>query len=314
MNTDLEGIINNRYKLGVFINHPEEPSDIHVLFDVTLGSAKAIMSVVMPIFNQEEIIERNLRSILEMTTDTPYEFILVIDRCADDTESAVLRWAATVKSSEYPLVTRILVMRSNLPLFETTADNVGFLCAQGEFCLEIQADMEMVQKGYNMKLLEPFTKIPNLIAVSGRCCHSFNNSQGIGKLGHLVEKPLSELPHIDSTLFYISQTVNRGPLLLHRPKLKEMGYLDERNFFQEFCDHDLFCRALLYKGWICGYRPIDFISLVKDGSMRKPRDALNQEMYDRKKAATKGSKEGFFWKVSPAYPPTKIMAVRLLGV
>lgn len=314
MSTDLEALLNNRYKSGVFINHPEEPSDIHVVFHETLQSVKPIMSVIMPIFNQEEIIERNLRSILEMTTDTLYEFILVIDRCSDDTESAVLRWATTVHSSEHPLVTRILIVRSNLPLFETTADNVGFLCAQGQYCLEIQADMEMVQKGFNMKLLEPFMKIPNVIAVSGRCCHSFDITQGIGKLGDLVETPLSELSHIDPNLFYISQTVNRGPLLLHRQKLKELGYLDERNFFQEYCDHDLFCRALVQKGWICGYRPMEFISLIKDGSMRKPRDALNQDVYDRKKAATKDSRDGFFWKVSPSYPPTGLSVVRLSGV
>lgn len=311
MSTELEAMLNNRYVSGVFINHPEEPSDIHVVFHETLQSVKPIMSVIMPIFNQEEIIERNLRSILEMTTDTPYEFILVIDRCSDDTESAVLRWATTVHSSEYPLVTRILIVRSNLPLFETTADNVGFLCAQGQYCLEIQADMEMVQKGYNMKLLEPFVKIPNVIAVSGRCCHSFDITQGIGKLGDLVEKPLSELPHVDPGAFYIDQTCNRGPLLLHTEKLRELGYLDERNFFQDYCDHDLFCRALLQKGWICGYRPIEFDAPLKDGSNRKPKDPLNQEYYQLKKEKTQGGRNGFFWKVSPSHPPGPITMAKL---
>jgi len=311
MNTALEAFLNDRYKAKVLVNEPEGESDLHVLRNTLLRADAPVLSIIMPIFNQAELIEQNLNSVVNMTTGTLYELILVIDRCSDDTEAIVMKW---VNEVSHPLITRMLVIRSDLPLFETAADNIGFLCARGEYCLELQADMEMTQRGYNEALLEPFQKVPDVIAVSGRCCHSFDITQGIGKLGHLVETPLSELSHIDPNLFYISQTVNRGPLLLHRQKLKELGYLDERNFFQEYCDHDLFCRALVQKGWICGYRPMEFISLIKDGSMRKPRDALNQEVYDRKKAATKDSKDGFFWKVSPSYPPTGLSVVRLSGV
>ena len=311
MDTALEVFLNDRYKAKVLVNEPEGESDLHVLRNTLLRTDAPVLSIIMPIFNQAEIIEQNLSSVVNMTTGTLYELILVIDRCSDDTEAIVMKW---VNEVSHPLITRMLVIRSDLPLFETAADNIGFLCARGEYCLELQADMEMTQRGYNEALLEPFQKVPDVIAVSGRCCHSFDITQGIGKLGHLVETPLSELSHIDPNLFYISQTVNRGPLLLHRQKLKELGYLDERNFFQEYCDHDLFCRALVQKGWICGYRPMEFISLIKDGSMRKSRDALNQEVYERKKAATKDSRDGFFWKVSPSYPPTGLSVVRLLGV
>lgn len=310
MDVALETFLNDRYKAKILINEPEGESDLHVLTHTILRANSPFISIVMPIFNQEDIIYKNLSSIVEMTTTTPYELILIIDKCSDDTETVVMKWVSEV--SPNPLITRILVIRSNIPLFETAADNVGFLCAKGEFCLELQADMEMTQRGYNEALLEPFRKVPNIIAVSGRCCHSFDIKLGIGKLGHLVEKSLSELPHIDPNLFYISQTVNRGPILIHMKKLQELKYLDERNFFQEYCDHDLFCRALLQRGWICGYRPIEFTSLEKNGSMRKPRDPLNQEVYAAKKVATNGGRNGFFWKTYPLFPPaTSITAIRL---
>jgi glycosyltransferase involved in cell wall biosynthesis len=310
MDASLQAFLNDRYKAKLFVNEPDGESDLHVLTDTLLHPIPPFMSIVMPIFNQEDIIYKNLSSIVEMTTATPYELILIIDKCSDNTETVVMKWVSEV--SPTPLLTRILVVRSNLPLFETAADNVGFLCAKGEFCLELQADMEMTQRGYNEALLEPFRKVPNIIAVSGRCCHSFDGKIGIGKLGNLVEKSLEELPFINRNLFYMSQTVNRGPILIHMKKLQELRYLDERNFFQEYCDHDLFCRALFQKGWICGYRPIDFLSLIKDGSMRKPRDPLNQEAYTAKKAATHGGKNGFFWKTFPMFPPaTGVTAIRL---
>jgi hypothetical protein len=177
-------------------------------------------------------------------------------------------------------------------LFETCADNLGFFCSRGEYFLEIQADMNITETGYNMKLLQPFLLKDTIIGISGRCCHTFSESSGYGKLGRSILNTISELG-LDASYCYISNTCNRGPLLLHGPKVQELGYLDEVNYFLDNSDHDLFARAYIQKGWICGYVPIDVSSPLENGSTRKPRDPLNMEMYRRKHMELQGSRNGF---------------------
>ena len=81
---------------------------------------------------------------------------------------------------------------------------------------------------------------------------------------------------MDRNTFYTYETCNRGPLLLDRQKVKELGYLDAEHFFQDNSEHDLMARAYLTKGYICGYVPLDFSSPLAQGSTRKKRDAKNE--------------------------------------
>jgi hypothetical protein len=179
----------------------------------------------------------------------------------------------------------LLVFRSTLPLFETAADNLGFFCARGEYVLEIQADMRMTEHGYNMRLLKPFENREwgsRMLGISGRCGHGLTHGEAVGRAGTLIEAPLP--PGTRRDVFYVTETCNRGPLLLHRGKLVEMGFLDERHFFLDNSDHDLFARAFMERGYMCGYVPIDFESPLREGSTRKPRDPLNQQYYDQRVA------------------------------
>jgi hypothetical protein len=144
--------------------------------------------------------------------------------------------------------------------------------------LEIQADMKMTQRGYNIQLTRPFKKIENVIAVSGRCAHNIFRRGGIGKLGKNIEKTIDEL-NIQNNKFYVFDTCNRGPLLLDRKKLEELKYLDEDNYFLDNSDHDLMIRAYLTKKYICGYVPIDFDAPLHVGSTRNTKTYDNCKEY-----------------------------------
>jgi len=133
-----------------------------------------------------------------------------------------------------------------------------------------------------MSMLRPFLINNNVLGVSGRCCHGLTYSHGVGKLGRDVESPLKE--NIDKNIFYVSETCNRGPLMLNTEKLKELKYLDEHNYFLDNSDHDLFARGFYFKSWICGYVPIEFNAPLVNGSTRKQRDSINQKMYLYKKS------------------------------
>jgi glycosyltransferase involved in cell wall biosynthesis len=287
-------ILNNRYNTTNFVNNPKYDHDIEILINKTFLNEKPFFSIVTPVYNQENIIVQNFKSILDNTTEKYYEIIYILDSCSDNTETNLINFINNMNVEEYPLLIKILIIKSNIPLFETSADNLGFICSDGEYLLEIQADMTMTQPGYNMKLLKPFILNENIIGISGRCCHSFDETNGIGKLGLDITKQL--LPHIDQNAYYIGETCNRGPLLLHNSKLKELGYLDEVNYFLDNSDHDLFARAYFLKNWICGYVPIEFSSPLENGSTRKPRDPMNEKYYRIRMDSTQNGMNGFLKK------------------
>ena len=238
----------------------------------------------MPIYNQSSIIVGNLESVLAHTKGT-FELILIVDACSDDTETKVCACAAS-KSLASSNCLRIIIIKSETPLFECAADNIGFSIAQGKYLLEIQADMKMTEPGYNLLLRRPFEVLRNVIGVSGRCSHGLKNGAATGRHGVNIEKPYDASS--SNQIFYVNETCNRGPLLLCHEKVKALGYLDEQNFYLDNSDHDLFARAWADKKWICGYVPIHFDSPIAEGSTRKPRDALNAKFLDMRKERSNG--------------------------
>ena len=170
---------------------------------------------------------------------------------------------------------QIKIFETSEPFFETKCDNFGFKLSEGKYLLEIQADMEMTELGYNKYLTKPFNNFTNIIAVSGRCAHNFYRSGGVGKLGGFIEKDISEL-NVNRDYFYQYETCNRGPLLLDKNKVKELNYLNEEKFFLNNSDHDLIIRAYLNYHYICGYIPINFKADLKNGSTRKKKDEKNE--------------------------------------
>ena len=225
-----------------------------------------VYSIVTPIYNQETIIVKNIKSILEKTDDF-FELILILDFCFDKTEEVLLNYLNSFQNTRGNLIQIRIFKNSEKPLFETKCDNIGFKASVGIYCLEIQADMEMTEQGYNVELEKPFKMFKNILAVSGRCAHNLFDGRGVGKLGTTIENTLEQL-EIQRNVFYCLETCNRGPLLLNRAKLEELQYLNETDFFLDNSDHDLMARAFIEKQYICGYVPIEFKSPIQDGSTR----------------------------------------------
>jgi glycosyltransferase involved in cell wall biosynthesis len=305
--------INHRYEYGEFINNPTllKEHTIDIVFYKKLSDYYPLISIVTPVYNQEKIIVNNIKSVLEHTTECKYEYIIIVDCCSDNTLENIKELFSSLDTypSNCVLVT---VLKSDVPMFETSADNLGFYCSRGDYIIEIQADMKMTEKGYNEVLMIPFeTKnfdSSKVIGVSGRCCHKFSGQNGVGKLGYYVEKTIEQLG-IEKNVFYISETCNRGPLMLDRKKLVQLNYLDEKNFYLDNSDHDLFSRAYFYKKWICGYVPIDFSSPLQEGSTRKARDPINQKWLKIRKEESDG---GFYRKyLEYLHEPRSNIEVRL---
>jgi glycosyltransferase involved in cell wall biosynthesis len=253
-------------------------------------------SIIMPIYNQEAILQNNLSAIVKYTVGL-YELILVVDCCSDNTEGKVLEWVGSFENLP-DTCCRIVVIVSDTPLFECAADNVGFSIARAPYLLEIQADMEMTERGYNQLLKRPFEIRDDILGVSGRCCHGLYGGFCIGRAGEMIEAPYDS--SLSNRIFYVYETCNRGPLLLDHAKLKTLGYLDEQNFYLDNSDHDLFARAWAFRRWICGYVPINFQSPLENGSTRKPRDPVNEKALAARKARSNG---GFYSLYKSLYIP-----------
>jgi len=319
---ELQEKINKRYEKNIFVNNPTLLKDekVDVIFYKVLRQDKPLISIVTPVFNQEKIIVKNIKSVLQHTTNNLFEYILIIDACSDSTADNILSFFNSFE--KYPdNCTGIIILQSDTPLFETSADNLGFYCSSGLYMLEIQADMEMTENGYNERLIKPFLHEglkKTLIGVSGRGCHGFSllidnscNKKGFGKLDNNVEKTTEELK-VDRNRLYIGETCMRGPLMLNKQMLEELGFLDEKNFYLDYSDHDLFARAYYEKQWICGYLPIDFLSPLEDGSTRKPRDSKNTFWLEKRIQDSKDGNEGFLSKfLAMFYKPRSVKALKI---
>lgn len=246
------------------------------------GTREIEYSIVTPVHNQAQVIERNMASVLANTAGV-YEYVVVCDGCEDDSERRVVD---LLKNAPGPH--KATVISTPASIFETAADNLGFKASSGRYIIEIQADMEVLTPAYNRILAAPCEMLSAVCGVSGRCCHPWRAiGLGFGRLGADFASPDSVDPaHVGK--FFVMNTCNRGPLLFVADKLRELGYLDEWNFHLDNSEHDFFARAFLQKGWICGYTPVRVSSPLADGSVRKPRNRANQEILEALRARSNG--------------------------
>lgn len=293
LNNLQEKINHENFYNGILCNNPKpiegQAEPLIIYYDERLNS-DVEFSIVVPVFNQEEIIKKNLRSMMKYTDGT-IEMIVVLDNCIDNTESEVLN---LFRTETVPNLVRVIVVRQDTPVYETTADNIGFILSSGKYLLEIQADMEMIEYGYNRSLERAF-KYDDIAVVSGRLTHRFGVPHGVGKLGESVKDPLS--PDLDRNKLYMWGTCVHSPFLMDHKKAKEIGYFDEQNIFLEGSCHDYCARCFYQKGWKNGYVPIEYLSPLKDGSCRKnlPDDVreINKKVMEVRQARSNGGFLGY---------------------
>lgn len=249
-----------------------------ILVDRVYRQDLPTFSIVMPIHNQGPILYDVLMKLF-IHTHGLYDLFLILDGCTDESRSEVLRAMEHVPAE----LCQLTLVSLAEGIFETSCDNLGFVNARAPYIVELQADMQIQTSNYNVLLALPLEVYPDLIAVSGRCCHSFSPPYGgVGKLGAKAEDPHC-MPFSMYNQIFLSQTVNRGPLVLRRSMLEALGYLDEQQFVLEHDEHDLFYRAWTQKGWRTAFFPIEVYSPLAWGSTRKARSPQVQAYLDSRR-------------------------------
>jgi hypothetical protein len=235
-------------------------------------------SLCLTINNRQDTVEKQLLSIMKNAGPEPYEIIIVLDNCRDQTEQTLLEVFSNDSwfKQFWPHLIRILVIKTpdGVSLFETRCNNMALRSAWGKYLILIQDDMFITEPDFNIKLVQPLKQFNDVLAVSGRCAHHWYSLKPLlGNTGRCIgtemDKPLQASGQDKCTLF-VRDTVNRGPLALSADKLKMLNYLDEEHYTLENDDHDLMLRAYLIYDWKCGVRQISFDAPSAIGGSRRP--------------------------------------------
>jgi glycosyltransferase involved in cell wall biosynthesis len=182
----------------------------------------ATQSVVLTIFNKENIIEMILKALFKYTSKTVNEYIFVLDGCTDNSESILNRMLPNIPhNANYKIIKTDNV-------FELRANNAGLKECTNEYAIIVQDDMCIEELNWNDRLLQPILHYKDIWAVTARTACSLNpdgNWYNIkeGPVGHNFKKN-ADFPR---NLVFVGQVVNRGPLLVTMSVIKQIGYFDE---------------------------------------------------------------------------------------
>ncbi len=220
-------------------------------------------SIVLTVHNKGWLIDKVIEGIV-LNTRTPYELIVVIDGCSDNSEQVI--WD-TLSGTH---VDRKFVYAPDV--FETKANNLGIKAASGDKIIIIQDDMIIREDNWNLRMEKPFKAFDDVFAVTANTAHNwiFNtNSTHLGMEENLDTCWCDIIDHVDHAsrvhflqrdIFAVRCSANRGPLMIDHSDLERLDYLDEAFSPQDMDDHDLCYRAYKQLDKVVGAYWIDYQS------------------------------------------------------
>jgi glycosyltransferase involved in cell wall biosynthesis len=231
-----------------------------------------MVSINLTVHNKEFLLGECLNRIKDNTTGI-YELVVVLDGCSDSSESILDRFISDNKN--------LAIKKLYAPnVFETKANNIAARNSNGEYIAIVQDDMLINEKGWNERMIKPFSAFDDVFSVTSRTSHNWEinkNSLDINKESINPGSWSDILFHTDHAdrrntprdVFEIRDTSNRGPLMINHQDLEKMGYFDEVFCPQDMDDHDLHYRVKKILGKVTGLYWIDFISDNSWGGTRE---------------------------------------------
>ncbi len=230
-----------------------------------------MISINLTIHNKAFLLNRVLDGIKNNTIN-PYELIIVLDGCSDESESIVDKFIYSNSS----IKTKKLYAPN---VFETKANNIAAKNSEGDYIIIVQDDMIVKEYGWNLRMLKPIEAFDDVFAVTSRTAHNWilnYDSKDLNSFEFhgndwadiLIHTDHADRKNIDRQTFAIRESVNRGPLLLKHSIFKELNYFNEDFSPQDMDDHDL-CYRALKKGYKSGCYWIDFESQDEWGGTRE---------------------------------------------
>jgi len=136
-------------------------------------SLDPVVSVIVPVFNQEQIILKHLHAIANNMFH-PFEIIIVNDYSYDNSHAEIQKFL----DSDLHLNTKCVkfsYFKTRWPWFETRCDDFSIRQAVSDFIIEIQADMLIKEMHFDKKLKILMSSDSELAALSCRGTHGFQS-------------------------------------------------------------------------------------------------------------------------------------------
>jgi len=186
-----------------------------------------LLTCVVPVFNQERIIQDHLTSLLENAIH-PIEVIVVNDSSNDGTELQVLDFISSFDAFSQKNHS-IKLFTTKFPMFESRCEDFAFRIARGDYLISLQADMKILEWGFDKILIESLSSHEDLELISCRGTHSFADlgsenvlrgrelSDGLNK--SYIMRPFAILRHKTRLLIsiYLKKFCNQSQCLCERP-------------------------------------------------------------------------------------------------
>ena len=187
---------------------------------ISRESGNVDLTIVIPIHNQRERVLLNLESILENAT-SKYELILIDDNSKDGTSKLLNQYLQESLLQKYSNCISIKYFTTSIPVYETKCDEFGIKRSMTEYVIEIQADMNVREKGFDSKLLALIKSNPKMLGISGRATHTFEELSF-----ELLEKQTREKFDITGI---IRAFVTQKRMILGRYRQRNLGQTDSRD-------------------------------------------------------------------------------------
>ena len=128
------------------------------------------VTFVVPVYNQEKYIRAHLVAIVK-NSNLRHNLIIINDSSSDETHSKIIDFINEIGNSSDPIHSKtieIAYYRTFWPWFETRYDDFAFRIAKTKYLIEIQADMKILEFGFDLKLVAVMEENNDIFAISGR--------------------------------------------------------------------------------------------------------------------------------------------------
>lgn len=217
-------------------------------------------SIILSIFNKENIIKLVIDSLFNLTSDFVNEYIFILDGCTDSSETILNNSLINIPNN----CTYKIIFTPDV--FELRANNTGLRACNNDYAIIVQDDMQIMEKNWDIRLLEPILKYNDIWAVTARTTCSLGLD---GNWYNIIEGPVGHnygsQTNLSRNNIYIGQVVNRGPLLLKMSIMRDINYFDESLPGCTGCDDVDACLKVYQKYnlrccsfWIEYYSPLEW--------------------------------------------------------
>lgn len=230
------------------------------------------ISVILTVYNKENLIQQVVNSILCNISEMTKEFIVVLDGCTDNSEKYLHDCLKDFNTEDL----KVKIIKTD-DVYETRANNAGLKASNCDFSIIFQDDMVVKEKNFDKRIITPLLIYDDLFAITARNAHGiFIKNDEIdwcdvvgGPVGDKFDNSYRIPSDFDRETLYVRMTINRGPMAFDNKKLKLLNYFDETLPGVIHCDdHDLCLRARIKHNWKCGAFWIWYESKNEWGSTR----------------------------------------------